>query len=122
MASLDLSGRWLSLAGKDNHCLRTLRHTSQRFWKAGRSQYPVYRWNIYNRPSMKKWSTGRIVGVGDAVHPVSPSAAYSMGMAIQDGHYLANALDGVDLCDVRAVSAGFELYEAQRVDYVNITD
>ncbi|PIG83967.1 hypothetical protein AARAC_008647 [Aspergillus arachidicola] len=82
----------------------------------------VYRWNIYNRPSRKKWSTGRIVGVGDAVHPVSPSTAYSMGMAIEDGHYLANALDGVDLCDVRAVSAGFELYEAQRADYVNITD
>ncbi|PYH30190.1 FAD-dependent oxidoreductase [Aspergillus neoniger CBS 115656] len=76
----------------------------------------VYRWDIYNRPSMKKWSSRRIVGVGDAVHPVSPYAAYGMGMAIEDGYYLAKALDGVDLRDLRAVGAGFELFERQRVD------
>ncbi|XRM47170.1 hypothetical protein ABZX51_010167 [Aspergillus tubingensis] len=79
----------------------------------------VYRWDIYNRPLMKQWSSGRIVGVGDAVHPVSPYAAYGMGMAIEDGYYLAKALDGVDLRDLRAVSVGFELFERQRVDYVN---
>ncbi|RAL07230.1 FAD-dependent oxidoreductase [Aspergillus homomorphus CBS 101889] len=79
----------------------------------------VYRWEVYNRPSLQKWSTGRVVGVGDAVHPVSPYAAYGMGMAIEDGYYLARALDGVDLRDQRAVAAGFELYEQQRVDYAN---
>ncbi|GKZ39751.1 hypothetical protein AbraIFM66950_001074 [Aspergillus brasiliensis] len=79
----------------------------------------VYRWEIYNRPSMKKWSAGRITCVGDAVHPVSPYAAYGMGMAIEDGYYLAKSLDGIDLRDLRAVAAGFELYEKQRVDYVN---
>lgn len=57
--------------------------------------------------------------MGDAVHPVSPYAAYEMGMAIEDGYYLAKALDGVDLRDLRAVGAGFELFERQRVDYVN---
>jgi 2-polyprenyl-6-methoxyphenol hydroxylase-like FAD-dependent oxidoreductase len=57
--------------------------------------------------------------VGDAVHPVSPYAAYGMGMAIEDGYYLAKYLNGVDLRDLEAVSAGFELYEQQRVDYVN---
>ncbi|RHZ51318.1 hypothetical protein CDV55_102668 [Aspergillus turcosus] len=79
----------------------------------------VYRWEIYNRPSLKTWSKGRIVCVGDAVHPVSPYAAYGMGMAIEDGYYLAKALDGVDLRDSKAVTAGFEIYETQRVDYVN---
>ncbi|CAG8116345.1 unnamed protein product, partial [Penicillium nalgiovense] len=71
------------------------------------------------RPSMKKWSAGRVVCVGDAVHPVSPYAAYGMGMAIEDGYFLAKALDGVDLRDSLAVSAAFEIYEDQRVDYVN---
>jgi 2-polyprenyl-6-methoxyphenol hydroxylase-like FAD-dependent oxidoreductase len=42
-----------------------------------------------------------------------------MGMAIEDGYYLAKYLDGVDLCDKAAVAAGFELYEQKRVDYVN---
>lgn len=90
-----------------------------RFLEATNFDTQVYRWEIYNRPSMKKWSSGRTVCVGDAVHPVSPYAAYGMGMAIEDGYYLAKSLDGVDLRDLRAVSAGFELYEKQRVDYVN---
>ncbi|GKZ98010.1 hypothetical protein CBS147343_9963 [Aspergillus niger] len=79
----------------------------------------VYRWEIYNRPSMSKWSTGRVVCVGDAVHPVSPYAAYGMGMAIEDGYYLAKSLEGIDLRDLRAVDAAFQVYERQRVDYVN---
>jgi 2-polyprenyl-6-methoxyphenol hydroxylase-like FAD-dependent oxidoreductase len=79
----------------------------------------VFTWEVYNRPSLKKWSRGRMVGLGDAVHPVSPYAAYGMGMAIEDGYYLARALDGVDLSDLQAVSAGYEIYEQERVDYVN---
>ncbi|VUC34837.1 unnamed protein product [Clonostachys rosea] len=79
----------------------------------------VFRWEIYNRPSLKKWSNGRAVCVGDAVHPVSPYAAYGMGMAIEDGYYLARALDGVDLRNLHAVEAGFEIYERDRVDYAN---
>jgi 2-polyprenyl-6-methoxyphenol hydroxylase-like FAD-dependent oxidoreductase len=79
----------------------------------------MYRWEIYNRPSLKKWSTGRVVCLGDAVHPVSPYAAYGMGMAIEDGYFLAKALDGIDLQDKRAINAGFELFEKQRVSYVN---
>jgi 2-polyprenyl-6-methoxyphenol hydroxylase-like FAD-dependent oxidoreductase len=42
-----------------------------------------------------------------------------MDMAIEDGYFLARALDGVDLRDSRTASAAFEVYEAQRVDYVN---
>ncbi|OQD69377.1 hypothetical protein PENPOL_c002G02685 [Penicillium polonicum] len=79
----------------------------------------VYQWEIYNRPSLKKWSTGRVVCVGDAVHPVSPYAGYGLGMAIEDGYFLAKFLDNVDLRNLAAVSAGFELYENQRVEYVN---
>jgi 2-polyprenyl-6-methoxyphenol hydroxylase-like FAD-dependent oxidoreductase len=90
-----------------------------RFLEATDFNTQVYRWEIFNRPSMKKWSTGRVVCVGDAVHPVSPYAAYGMGMAIEDGYFLARALEGVDLRDLCAVNAGFELYEEERVDYVN---
>ena len=79
----------------------------------------VFRWEIYNRPSLKKWSKGRAVCVGDAVHPVSPYAAYGMGMAIEDGYYLAKFLEGVDLTDLDAVTRSYERYEKQRVDFVN---
>lgn len=90
-----------------------------RFLDATNFQNQVYRWEIFNRPSLKKWSTGRVVCLGDAVHPVSPYAAYGMGMAIEDGYFLAKALDGVDLRDRSSVNAGFEVYEKQRVGYVN---
>lgn len=90
-----------------------------RFLEATNFDTQMYRWEIFNRPSMKKWSKGRVACVGDAVHPVSPYAAYGMGMAIEDGYFLARALDGVDLRDLHAVNAGFELYEEERVDYVN---
>lgn len=80
----------------------------------------VFRWEVYNRPSMKKWSKGRVVCLGDAVHPVSPYAAYGMGMAIEDGYYLARSLSQVDnLTDQQAVTAAFERFEAERVEYVN---
>jgi hypothetical protein len=42
-----------------------------------------------------------------------------MGMAIEDGYYLARALDGVDLRRFPDVTAGFGIYEGERVAYVN---
>ena len=79
----------------------------------------VYCWEVYNRPSLKKWSKGRAVCIGDAVHPVSPYAAYGMGMAIEDGYFIGKFLKGVDLQDEEQVTKGFEAFEQQRVDYVN---
>ncbi|THX36091.1 FAD/NAD(P)-binding domain-containing protein [Aureobasidium pullulans] len=90
-----------------------------RFADATNFDTQVYRWEVYNRPSLKKWSAGRVVGLGDAVHPVSPYAAYGMGMAIEDGYYLARSLESVDLRDIKAVNAGFEIFEGHRVNYVN---
>ena len=90
-----------------------------RFPEATDFDTQVFRWEIYNRESMKKWSKGRIVCLGDAVHPVSPYAAYGMGMAIEDGYYLAKFLDGKNLADLNSVNTGFLKYEEQRVDYVN---
>lgn len=79
----------------------------------------MFRWEVYNRPSLKSWSKGRVVCLGDAVHPVSPYAAYGMGMAIEDGYFLAKYLDGRDLADRSVLRSAFGAYEAQRVAYCN---
>lgn len=79
----------------------------------------IFRWEVYNRPSLDHWTKGRVACVGDAVHPVSPYAAYGMGMAIEDGYFLARALGGRDLHDRQAVADGFTRYEDERVAYVN---
>lgn len=79
----------------------------------------IFCWDVYNRPSLQKWSKGRVVCVGDAVHPVSPYAAYGMGMAIEDGYFLAKYLDGDDLTSMDVINRGFSCYEEERVAYVN---
>ena len=79
----------------------------------------AFRWEIRNRPSLQKWCTGRVACLGDAVHPVSPYAAYGMGMAVEDGYFLARALGGRDLTDLTGIEAACARYEDERVDYVN---
>lgn len=79
----------------------------------------VFRWEIYNRPSLTSWTTGRVACLGDAVHPVSPYAAYGMGMAIEDGYFLARALGGQPLDDRSGLRRSFQRYEEERVAYVN---
>jgi 2-polyprenyl-6-methoxyphenol hydroxylase-like FAD-dependent oxidoreductase len=79
----------------------------------------VFRWEIYNRPSLQQWTSGRVACVGDAVHPVSPYAAYGMGMAIEDGYFLARELGGRDLGDLSKVTEAFRSFENVRVNYVN---
>ncbi|MCW1935063.1 FAD-dependent oxidoreductase [Pararhodobacter zhoushanensis] len=79
----------------------------------------VFPWEIYNRASLKSWCTGRVACVGDAVHPVSPYAAYGMGMAIEDGYFLARSFKGQDLSDRAALQGACAAYEADRVDYCN---
>jgi 2-polyprenyl-6-methoxyphenol hydroxylase-like FAD-dependent oxidoreductase len=79
----------------------------------------MFRWEVYNRPSLKQWSSGRIICIGDAVHPVSPYAAYGMGMAIEDGYFLGKFLENCELTDRSQVDIAFRAFEMQRVDYVN---
>ncbi len=78
----------------------------------------VFPWDIYNRPSLDKFTNGRVACLGDAVHPVSPYAAYGMGMAIEDGYFLAKFLDGRAL-NAENVNDAFLKYESERLAYVN---
>ena len=79
----------------------------------------AFRWEVYNRQPLPSWSRGRVSFVGDAVHPVSPYAAYGMGMAIEDGYWLARSLAGIDLADRQQLAQGLARYDAQRVSYTN---
>ena len=78
-----------------------------------------FSWDIYNRKSLKHWGKGRVVCVGDAVHPTSPYAAYGMGMAIEDGYFLARAFESADLSSQQSISDCRRTYESDRVEYVN---
>ncbi|OAL43323.1 hypothetical protein IQ07DRAFT_666331 [Pyrenochaeta sp. DS3sAY3a] len=61
----------------------------------------------------------QVVYVGDVMFPVSPHTAYRMGIAIEDSYHLKNFLNPVDLQGQHAIIAGFQVYEKQRIDFVN---
>lgn len=101
------------------HILKDFADPLPRFPDAMDFNHQIFCWDVYNRPSLQKWSKGRVVCVGDAVHPVSPYAAYGMGMAIEDGYFLARFLNGKDFSFSASIRHGFEQYEKARVNYVN---
>ncbi|MEQ9317005.1 MAG: FAD-dependent monooxygenase, partial [Henriciella sp.] len=68
-----------------------------------------FRWALYDRPALPKWSDGRVTLLGDACHPMLPFQAQGAAMAIEDGWALADALVGAD-----RIEAGLASYEARR--------
>ncbi|MDB5480609.1 MAG: monooxygenase [Caulobacteraceae bacterium] len=51
-----------------------------------------YRWALFVRPPLPKWSEGRVTLLGDACHPMLPYMAQGAVMAIEDGCVLARCL------------------------------
>ena len=68
-----------------------------------------FRWALFDRPPMPRWSRGRVTLLGDACHPTLPFMAQGAAMAIEDAAVLARCLSGGD-----AIPAAFERYEGLR--------
>jgi salicylate hydroxylase len=49
-----------------------------------------YRWALFDRAPLPKWSDGRAVLLGDACHPMLPTMAQGAVMAMEDGWALAS--------------------------------
>jgi salicylate hydroxylase len=71
----------------------------------------VYKWGLFDRDPMTKWSHGRITLLGDAAHPMLPFLSQGAAMAIEDAYVLAASLDshGND------VASALRDYEAERL-------
>lgn len=54
---------------------------------------PVFRWALYDREPLERWTSGRITLLGDACHPMVPFMAQGACMAIEDGAVLTRCLD-----------------------------
>ena len=51
----------------------------------------VWRWALYDRPPLARWSKGSVTLLGDAAHPMLPFLAQGAAMAIEDAVVLAEA-------------------------------
>ena len=73
---------------------------------------PVYRWALYDRNPLDKWSTDATTLLGDACHPMLPFLAQGAAQAIGDAAALGRALStGGDL------AAALRRYETARRDH-----
>ena len=70
-----------------------------------------YRWSLYYRPPIAKWSTRRATLLGDAVHATLPYLAQGAAMAIEDGAILTRALGSTD-----DEADALQLYERNRIE------
>jgi salicylate hydroxylase len=52
----------------------------------------VFKWGLFGRPWLEEWSTGRIVLLGDAAHPMLPFLGQGAANAMEDAMILTRCL------------------------------
>lgn len=60
----------------------------------------TFRWGLYDRDPLPRWTQGRLTLLGDAAHPMLPHMGQGANQAIEDGVALATMLEGLDTADV----------------------
>ncbi len=71
----------------------------------------VYRWSLFARPPIRRWSSARVTLLGDSAHPTLPYLAQGAAMAIEDGAVLTRAL-----AMRHSIAEALDLYQRNRVD------
>jgi salicylate hydroxylase len=69
-----------------------------------------YKWALYDRDPIPRWTRGRVTVLGDAAHPMLPYLGQGACQAIEDGSVLATALSAKRDDPVEALA----LYERTR--------
>jgi salicylate hydroxylase len=70
-----------------------------------------YKWALYDRDPLPRWTDGRVTLLGDAAHAMLPYLAQGAAQAIEDSYVLADRLDR----HRDNVRAGLLTYEAARL-------
>jgi 6-hydroxynicotinate 3-monooxygenase len=73
----------------------------------------ITKWPLLERDPLPLWSSGRLVLLGDACHPMKPHMAQGAAMAIEDAAMLARCLKAVGTTDF---ATAFALYRANRME------
>lgn len=71
-----------------------------------------YKWALFGREPMSRWSLGRATLLGDACHPMLPFLAQGAAMAIEDGLVLARCLTAY----AHDHAAALDAYERARLE------
>lgn len=69
-----------------------------------------FKWGVFDRDPMERWSLGAVSLLGDAAHPMHPTLAQGAGMSIEDAYVLAQSLAR----HAHDLPLGLQDYEARR--------
>jgi len=71
----------------------------------------IYKWPLFDRDPISKWTFGRVTLLGDAAHPMLPFLGIGASMAIEDAVVLGRAVT-----ESATLEEGLVRYEQARVD------
>lgn len=74
----------------------------------------TFRWGLYDRDPLPRWTNGRLALLGDAAHAMLPHMGQGANQAIEDGMALATLIRDTDTADVADVLVR---YQALRHDH-----
>lgn len=74
----------------------------------------LFKWGLYDRAPLARWTVGRVAMLGDAAHPMTPFLGQGAAMAVEDAVVLARALAAS-----ATVAEAFARYQAVRCERGN---
>ena len=96
-----------SFDGWDSQVVRLLETVETCYW-----------WGIYDRRPLASWTSGRLVLLGDAAHPMLPHLGQGANQAIEDGVALSVFLEGRNPDEVPHILQQYEKFRRARTDVI----
>jgi salicylate hydroxylase len=68
----------------------------------------TFKWSLYDREPLPRWTNGRLTLLGDAAHPMLPHMGQGVNQAIEDAMALAVLLSGASAADAPAALVRYQ--------------
>lgn len=68
----------------------------------------TFKWALFDRPPLARWSVGRVTLLGDSCHAMLPMMAQGAAQSIEDGATLGAVLRGIETNNVVAALARYQ--------------
>lgn len=74
----------------------------------------TFRWGIYDRDPLPRWTNGRLTLLGDAAHAMQPHMGQGANQAIEDAMALATLVEGLGAADLPQALTSYEELRRER--------